>query len=221
MIRLLLLRHGNTFEEGQTPTQVGARSDLPLTLQGCEQAKNFSCYLLSNKIEPKAIFAGKLQRQQKTAQIIQESLRLNTSFLYEPALTEIDYGAWEGLSSEEISSRWPEEYANWTHAGAWPEKIFPQPLEKHIADIKSWLEILRKTCAPQDTIVAVTSNGLMRLFYSLLEPQWNTLVQNRQIESIKVKTGNFCSLLLLENSIEVDAWNAKPIPSFEQPLVRG
>ena len=27
--RLIIARHGNTFEKGQTPTRVGGRTDLP------------------------------------------------------------------------------------------------------------------------------------------------------------------------------------------------
>lgn len=208
MIRLFLLRHGNTFESNQTPTQVGAKSDLPLTLQGCEQAKNFSRYLLSEKISPQAIFSGALQRQRKTAEIIGEPLHLETRC--EGALTEIDYGAWEGLTAEEIASKWPNEYLNWTHAGLWPEKIFKESLETHLTAIRSWLERLRKTFSSGDSVVGVTSNGVMRFFYSLLETEWRQLIQNRQMEKLKVKTGHFCELLLSKDAIQIQSWNAKP-----------
>ena len=33
-MRLILARHGNTFEAGETPVWVGAREDLPLTARG-------------------------------------------------------------------------------------------------------------------------------------------------------------------------------------------
>lgn len=208
MIRLFLLRHGNTFESNQTPTQVGAKSDLPLTMQGCEQAKNFSRYLLSEKIQPTAIFSGALLRQKKTARIIGEPLHLEVQ--HEPALTEIDYGAWEGLTSEEIAGKWPSEYSNWTQAGLWPKNIFGQSLETHLTAISGWLEHLRKTFSPGDSIVGVTSNGVMRFFYSFLETEWRQFVQNQQMEKLKVKTGHFCELLLSKDRIQVQSWNSKP-----------
>ena len=62
MIRLILMRHGNTFEAGQTPVQVGTRTDLPLTAQGLAQAKEMLNYLTAEGISPEAIFAGKLKR---------------------------------------------------------------------------------------------------------------------------------------------------------------
>lgn len=57
-IRLILVRHGNTFDAGQTPTQVGARTDLSLTDQGRNQAHYFARYLASEQIQPQAISAS-------------------------------------------------------------------------------------------------------------------------------------------------------------------
>ena len=37
-IRLILVRHGNTFEAGQKCVKVGSKTDMPLTAQGLRQA---------------------------------------------------------------------------------------------------------------------------------------------------------------------------------------
>ena len=121
MIRLILARHGNTFEMGQTPIQVGARTDLPLTQQGRDQAEQIANFLHRQGIKPAAIFAGALKRQTESAQIIGKQLGIQIE-LNQEALTEIDYGPWEGLTSEEIVKQWPHEYARWTEEGRWAEK---------------------------------------------------------------------------------------------------
>ena len=37
MIRLIVVRHGNTFNKGDVILRVGARTDLPLTAEGMRQ----------------------------------------------------------------------------------------------------------------------------------------------------------------------------------------
>lgn len=209
MIRLILVRHGNTFESNETPTIVGARSDLPLTAQGCEQARQFARYLLSNNICPKTIYAGGLKRQIETATIISEHVSSLVQ-CYEPALTEIDYGAWEGLTQEEILNHWQQEYHHWTTKAEWAHGVFGRNLEDHICDINNWLKNIRTSHGPGDTVVAVTSNGIIRFFYSLQEKGWEFYVEKREVEKLKVKTGHFCELHVNSSLIEIKSWNIKP-----------
>ena len=205
-IRLILARHGNTFEAGQTPTQVGARTDLPLTAGGRIQAEHLAKFLTKTPLA--ALYAGALKRQIETAHIIALDKK-SKLHLGEPALTEIDYGLWEGLTSEEISRRWPAEYNAWTSESKWARGIFGRTLEEHMHDIETWLDSLRKRYAPGDTVVAVTSNGIIRLFYSF-EEKWKDLQESKQMEQLKVKTGHFCELLLFPDSLKVKIWNQDP-----------
>ncbi len=201
-IRLILLRHGNTFEAGQTPTQVGARTDLPLTEEGRNQALYFARYLASEKIWPQAIYAGGLKRQIETAQITGRHLEVENKIqLHEPALTEIDYGAWEGLTADEIQKQWPSEYKAWATQSQWP-KLFDSTREGHLHGIKKWLQQLRDAHNPGETVVGVTSNGILRLFHSLQERDG--------IEELKVKTGHFCELLLEKDRVQIQKWNQDP-----------
>lgn len=191
MTRLILMRHGNTFEEGETPVQVGARTDLSLTGKGRGQAEAMLRYLLEQKICPKAIFAGSLKRQTESAQIIAQGFGL--AFEHEPALTEIDYGVWEGLTAEEIAGRWPTEHAEW-EAGKWQRTIFGGTEEGSLRAVEAWLGRLRKACREDDVILGVTSNGLLRRF-----------------RNEKVKTGHFCELVLLGERVSIQKWNVKPL----------
>lgn len=191
MIRLILMRHGNTFEEGQTPVQVGARTDLPLTSYGLTQAEQMAEYLEREGISPKAVFAGKLKRQTQSAQIIASYFDLK--FIDAPALTEIDYGLWEGLSSSEIVSKWPKEYAEWNDLAKWQSHIFQGTQEAHLKSVETWLNGLRKTY-DGNTVVAITSNGLLRFF-----------------KNEKVKTGHFCEIQLLQEGLKICGWNQNPL----------
>lgn len=190
MIRLILMRHGNTFEEGQTPVQVGVCTDLSLTTYGLGQAKQMAKYLIAEKVSPKAVFAGKLKRQTEFAEIIARYFGLK--FQDAIALTEIDYGLWEGLSSEEIKDKWPKEYVEWNDFGKWQNHIFHGTYETHLKRIEEWLEVLRKGYEGK-TVVAITSNGLLRFF-----------------KNEKVKTGHFCEIHLLSDGYKICNWNQNP-----------
>jgi len=204
VIRLFLLRHGNTFEAHQTPTQVGAASDLPLTAQGCAQAEHFANYLQAEGVRPQAIYAGSLQRQTKTAHLVQQRMAPPPAlYLQQRALTEIDYGPWEGLTSEEIVTKWPEAYKGWTEQGLWAEGIFGRTLQEHREEIDRFLEHLQKSYTSHDTLVAVTSNGVMRFFYAYGLDKW-------KMENVKVKTGHFCELVLSPHSVKIIQWNVDP-----------
>ena len=189
MILLILMRHGNTFEAGEVPIQVGARTDLPLTAFGRKQAEAMAHYLLAEGVAPQKIYAGGLKRQKDSAAIIGE--KLGCKSVFEPALTEIDYGAWEGLTGEEIGKKWPKEHLEWIE-GKWPERIFVGSEADYRGRVEKWLESLRG--GSEECVVAVTSNGVLRLF------------QNE-----KVKTGHFCELHLFETSLKIVKWNKLPV----------
>ena len=207
-IRLILVRHGNTFEKGETPTQVGAQTDIPLTALGRQQAEDFARYLMGRGIDPKAIYAGALKRQTETARIVGKVLGADARvYLGETALTEVDYGLWEGLTADEIDRGWPSEYKEWHEVARWGEGIFGGEFSQHVKGIGKWLEMVRRTYSSGDAVVAVTSNGTIRFFYTFLPGEWQRLVQERKMEDLKVKTGHFCELLLFRDKVEVVQWN--------------
>ena len=194
MIRLILVRHGNTFEEGQVPVQVGSGMDLALTDRGKQQAELMARFLVRRQIQPDAIYAGNLKRQTEFGEIIAEHFKLPVQ--YEPALTEIDYGAWEGLSASQIEQLWPQEYKLWNEEAKWPHSLFRASEKYHLDLIDLWFSSLKKNFVLPKTIVAVTSNGILRFL-----PKEN---------KSKVKTGHFCELHLFDGSYEIKQWNVDP-----------
>jgi 2,3-bisphosphoglycerate-dependent phosphoglycerate mutase len=190
LIQLILVRHGNTFETGETPVQIGARTDLHLSVRGKAQAEEVARYLISRGISPKALYSGVLKRQRESAEIA--ASYFNLKVIETSALTEIDYGLWEGLSSEEISAKWPKEYKEWAEEGKWQSHIFQGSEESHRQKFDAWFDHL-KNSHRDNTVVAFTSNGLLRF-----------------LRKEKVKTGHICELLLYPSEVQICSWNRNP-----------
>lgn len=210
-IKLILARHGNTFESGETPVQVGSRSDMPLTAQGKTQAHDLAAWLSEKRIIPAAIYAGTLRRQTEAAKIVAHELHLEKKVhLNTRALNEVDYGLWEGLTAEEILAKWPHDYELWNTQAVWAEEVFGGTLQEHLEAIAKWLDLLTKEYKPGDTVVGITSNGIIRFFYSFVKEQWGEFVSGKQMESLKVKTGHFCELELYKDNVKVVGWNLSP-----------
>ncbi len=72
MMLLLLARHGNTFNKGDKVVWVGARTDLPLTAKGREQAQALGEALAPFAPRIKRVIAGPLLRTNEQAAIICE-----------------------------------------------------------------------------------------------------------------------------------------------------
>ena len=66
MTTLIIARHGNTFEDGEPPRRVGARTDLPLTNKGRMQARAVGLWLKENKLMPDVVYSSTLQRTIET-----------------------------------------------------------------------------------------------------------------------------------------------------------
>ncbi len=93
---LLLLRHGET-EWSRTGRHTG-RTDVPLTPYGEQQARAVGRLLAGRRFA--LVLTSPLQRAARTAE-----LAGLTGAQVDPDLVEWDYGAYEGLTSEQIQER--------------------------------------------------------------------------------------------------------------------
>ena len=211
---LILVRHGNTFEAGETPVQVGAASDLPLTAKGEEQAQRVADYLVEAQLTPAALHAGPLLRQLRTAEIVAEQLG-GVSIELRSELSEIDYGAWEGKTPQELLAVWPEQYSAWTKRSVWPD-AFGYRERVLIERLTEWLGLVRKEFVSGQCIVAVSSNGILRYLYSLLFPvEWDALVEQGNVGQVKVGTGHLCHVHLKRGLATLITWNKSSLAESE------
>ncbi len=103
MRTLIIARHGNTFRPGETPTRVGARTDLPLVEE--ERARGIGLYLKKLGLIPTRILAAPLQRTRRTAELAAEALGNPCAVQEEASLTEIDYGPDENQTEQAVALR--------------------------------------------------------------------------------------------------------------------
>jgi len=205
--RLFLVRHGNTFGPGDTCVQVGSRTDLDLVDSGRKQAQAVADWLESRAIRPAAIYSGPLKRHIQSAKIVAFRFDLQVHTGVE-ALNEIDFGEWEGLTPEQIEQQFHTEYHAWKTKAEWPDNIFEGNFDSRLSGIRSWVSELAKTYSESEAIVAFSSGGNIRYFYSLLTSEWRKLVRDRAVETLKVGTGKVCELEIFAHSIRVVSWNS-------------
>ncbi|TAM10721.1 MAG: histidine phosphatase family protein [Nevskiaceae bacterium] len=104
----LLVRHGHVA--GITPPRFRGRIEFPLTSLGHRQAEALRDRV-AHEWQPAAIYTSALGRCVETGRAIGEPLgripQPSEGFL------DIDYGQWQGLSHEEVRTRWPDAWMCW------------------------------------------------------------------------------------------------------------
>ena len=105
--RIILIRHGETA--WNATGRIQGHSDTPLNAVGKVQAQRVAQRLASVTVQ--AIYASDLARAFETATIIGQ--RLGLPVVTSPGLRERQYGAWEGLTADEIQAQYPVQYAEW------------------------------------------------------------------------------------------------------------
>lgn len=205
MTTLIIARHGNTFEPGETPTRVGARTDLPLVEKGIEQAKAIGRYLRENRLIPDTVYTSTLKRTIETAQIaIAESGVSNPIFPLE-IFNEIDYGPDENKPEAEVVARIGQKaLEDWDAHGIVPDGWVVDPQEI----IERWAAFASQICAFDDneTVLVVTSNGIAR-FAPYLTGDFEGFCAEH---SIKLSTGSLGVLKHENGAWWCESWNIKP-----------
>jgi broad specificity phosphatase PhoE len=98
---LLLARHGETDWNRERRWQ--GHADTELNDVGRAQARALAGELAAQP--PDAVYTSDLSRARETAQIVAAELGLPV--VVDPRLREVDVGSWSGLTSTEISERFP------------------------------------------------------------------------------------------------------------------
>lgn len=102
---LYLVRHGTTTLNVQN--RYRGRRDVPLDAQGWADAVEAAKALSPMRLT--AVYAGPLRRTINTAQVIADECRIpDVRILH--GLVNLDYGEWEGMTSQEASMFDPESF---------------------------------------------------------------------------------------------------------------
>ena len=116
--RLILVRHASTQHSAQR--RFSGRNDLPLSPGGERQAVALADRATSFG-DVAAVVSSPLSRARQTADRIAGALGLGVDI--SDGMIETDFGAWEGLTIDEVQLRWPDELTAWfaTPDGAPPD----------------------------------------------------------------------------------------------------
>lgn len=199
---VIVARHGNTFDKGETPLRVGLKTDLPLSSSGREQAKLLGKYLKQNKIKIDVVFTSELKRTYETSNIaLNESGQKPVTLHKIKILNEIDYGPDEGKTEKEVIARIGQEALDEWDKYAKVPNGWKFDKEERIAELKEFFNYLEKE-QKEKVILVVTSNGIARFLPYLT----NSFDDFAKTHKIKISTGAFC---ILEKENDDKFWKIK------------
>jgi len=206
---LLLARHGNTFNKGDKVVWVGARTDLPLTAKGREQAQALGQALMPFAPQIKRVISGPLLRTREHAGIATDKAGLKASIEIDQRLREIDYGGWEAKSSEEIQAMGGgDELDAWNKTGEWPHSPgWAPPAETIAANAAELAGECAAALGEGDAALLVTSNGILKFFLKLVPGAFEDMAARG---ALKVATGHCCALRHSARGWEVVFWDREP-----------
>lgn len=199
MARLFIVRHGNTFDKGDTVTRVGARTDLPLSVSGREQAQKLATHFAGTRFS--TALCSPLSRTRQTARAILRERSDNPALLIAPFLTEIDYGPDENQPEEAVAARLGPALE------AWDRDAVPPPgwLVDPAALRAGWRALLARAAELPETATAliVTSNGIARFLPDVVDEAPANLDR-------KLKTGAWGELIVTPARSQLLTWNQRP-----------
>jgi 2,3-bisphosphoglycerate-dependent phosphoglycerate mutase len=203
---LLIARHGNTFDPGETVRRVGGRTDLPLSASGRLQAEKLGHYLYTHGLQPAGLYTSTLARTQHTAALAMQAAGWALDSQALALFDEVDYGVDENQPESAVLERLgAAALAAWEAEAIVPPGWCVDPA----AIIKHWhnfAETLRMTQNGQTSLV-VTSNGVAR-FAPHITGDWAGFCAQHQP---KMATG---ALSILRHTPaagwQIAAWNIRP-----------
>jgi len=111
MTRILLTRHGHV--DGIHPARFRGRADLPLTDRGLAQAEALAARIHA-RWKPVAVYTSSLQRCVVTGARVAQVCGISSSV--HEGMGDIDYGAWQMRTHDEVGKEAPDAYRLWRRA---------------------------------------------------------------------------------------------------------
>ncbi len=202
MTRIIIARHGNTFDAGDVVTRVGARTDLPLSGSGRSQGMALGGYFREGNVRFDVAYCSPLQRTKETAELILKGIQSNTSPSVLAFLTEIDYGPDENLPEDVVRERVGEAaIQKWEQEAIAPDGWIVDPEKLR----QQWTDFFAQVHSEHSgrTVLVVTSNGIARFALQAIDPKASHV--------LKLKTGAYGDVSIDENGRPgIMEWNIRP-----------
>ncbi|MEM1150854.1 MAG: histidine phosphatase family protein [Pseudomonadota bacterium] len=198
MPRLFIVRHGNTFDRGDTVLRVGGRTDLALSKSGEIQAGALAAHFAGMTSQATRIIAGPLRRTLQTARIIAGGLGVSEVEVDE-RLREIDYGPDEGKPEDDVISRiGAQALEAWESSRVIPQGWSVDPG----ALVALWEDTVTAASASDGDTLVVTSNGIARFALGV--------VTARGEVPLKLRTGAYGTIDLINGQAKLIDWDKRP-----------
>jgi len=174
LTKLILVRHGLTA--WNTELKYQGQSDIALSEEGLRQATLVAGRLANEKVA--AVYSSDLSRAFTTAMAVADRHGLTVTGL--PALREVHFGEWEGLTYKAISAGWPEQtsklYTNPDEIAIPGGETFHQLKDRAVGAIA---QIVARH--PDETVVVVSHGATIRtIICALLGIHFNHLWEIKQ-----------------------------------------
>ncbi len=193
MTRYYLVRHAQTLWNSENRLQ--GHSDLPLSALGETQARQVGQWFAARRVQ--GIFTSPLQRSRQTAHAIASGLSAaptnaqgsngqSLSLIVERDLAEMHLRAWEGLTPEEIDTRFDGAYRQWKQRSS--SVLIPQAeaVEDFRARVRGvWQRLIEG--APEGEHVIVSHGGVIAaLLADLLEAEYDLVLRGVRVDNASV-----------------------------------
>ena len=154
MTVLAFLRHATTDWNEQGRMQ--GRRDVPLNAAGREEARQWRL--------PAAIVENAVWLTSPLARAVETAELLGVAATIEPALTEMDWGRYEGHSLPELRARWGEAFLANERQGLDFRPPGGESPRDVLARVRAWLDRTEESARP---IIGITHNGVLRALLAL------------------------------------------------------
>ena len=204
MKRLIIARHGNTFEDDEPPRRVGCGTDVPLVHSGKAQARAIGQWLQMKDMTPDIAYTSELKRTVDTAEIALAEAGCKCEIRRIGFLNEIDYGPDENKTDADVVVRIGEGALK-----AWDEKgIVPDGWQFDAEETIARWESFAQDFVDSDHEIGfvVTSNGIAR-FAPYLTKEFEAFAET---QNIKIRTGSICALYYNHGLWTIDLWDERP-----------
>jgi phosphoserine phosphatase len=149
MTRIYLVRHGTT--DWNKEEIFRGRAECRLNETGRAEARALAAYFAEVPVE--GVYSSPLSRALETARPTAESKGLRV--FPDPAFTDLDFGAWQGLPLKEAQEKYPDLYRLWRERPG--EVSFPGGESLGQVRSRAWEGLVRLTeGSAQRTILVVT-----------------------------------------------------------------
>lgn len=133
MLRIILTRHGQV--EGITPPRFRGRTDVPLTALGVAQA-TATAERIAAISQPAVVYTSPMSRCIVTGEAIAAACGAPSLVLDQ--LNDLDYGAWQWKTHDEVRAAFAEQYKTWhtaPHMFRFPQGESLQDLVARAGDV--------------------------------------------------------------------------------------